>query len=96
MSWVYLENKSEAFDRFKKFKAFTERKSGLQIKTLRIDREGEFVSTVFTNFCEENGIFRELTALYIPEQNGMAERKNCTVVKMARNMMQEKGLLTYF
>ena len=68
MSWVYfLENKSEAFERFKKFKALVERKSGLLIKTLRIDRGGEFVSIDFNAFCEENGICRELTTPYTPK-----------------------------
>ena len=67
MSWVYfLENKSEAFDRFKKFKAFMERKSGLLIKTLQIDRGGEFVSTIFKNFCEENKICKQLIAPHTP------------------------------
>lgn len=97
MSWVYfLENKSEAFDRFKKFKAVVERASGLLIKTLRTDRGGEFVSADFNVFCEENGICRELTAPYTPEQNGVAERKNRTVVEMARSMIQAKGLPIYF
>ena len=77
MSWVYfLENKSEAFDRFRKFKALVERRSGLLIKTLRTDRGGEFISIDFNVFCEENRICRELTAPYTPEQNGVAERKN--------------------
>lgn len=43
-------------------------------------------------FCEENGIRRELTAPYTPEQNGVAERKNRTVVEMARSLLKAKGL----
>lgn len=93
MSWVYfLESKGQAFDRFKQFKVLVEKQSGLYIKTLRTDRGGEFVSHEFISFCEENGIQRELTTPYTPEQNGVAERKNRTVVEMARSMLKGKGL----
>ncbi|CAL5340443.1 unnamed protein product [Camellia sinensis] len=97
MSWVYfLENKSEAFEKFKHFKAKVEKQSGFCIKVLRTDRGGEFLSKDFDLFCEENGIQRELTTPYTPEQNGVAERKNRTVVEMARSMLQAKGLSNGF
>lgn len=97
MSWVYfLKQKSEAFETFKSFKAFVEKQSGCVIKTLRTDRGGEFVSNEFDSYCDENGIFRELTAPYTPEQNGVAERKNRTVVEMARCMLKVKGLPNSF
>ena len=82
MSWVYfLKLKSETFDNFWKFKALVERQSGRYIKALRTDRGGEFLSNEFSSFCEENGIHKELTAPYTPEQNGVAEHKNQTVVR---------------
>ncbi|CAL5345664.1 unnamed protein product [Camellia sinensis] len=97
MSWVYfLENKSEAFEKFKHFKAKVEKQSGFCIKVLRTYRGGEFLSKDFDLFCEENGIQRELTTPYTPEQNGVAERKNRTVVEMARSMLQAKGLSNGF
>ncbi|CAL5412844.1 unnamed protein product [Camellia sinensis] len=97
MSWVYfLENKSEAFEKFKHFKAKVEKQSGFCVKVLRTDRGGEFLSKDFDLFCEENGIQRELTTPYTPEQNGVAERKNRTVVEMARSMLQAKGLSNGF
>ena len=84
MSWVYfLTSKSETFENFRKVKALMEKQSGAYIKTLRIDRGGEFLSNEFNLFCEENGIHRELTTPYTPEQNGVAKRKNRTVVEMA-------------
>ena len=55
-----------------------EKQSGLSIKTLRIDRGGEFVSTDFNIFCEENGICKEVSAPYTPEQNGVADTINVT------------------
>jgi len=67
MSWVYfLKLKSKIFDNFQKFKALVERQSGRYIKTLRTDKGGEFLSNEFNSFCEENGIYKELTAPYIP------------------------------
>ncbi|GMI94224.1 hypothetical protein HRI_003091700 [Hibiscus trionum] len=71
MSWVnFLESKSETFEKFKHFKAKVEKQSGLCIKALRSDKGGEFLSNEFKFFCEENGIHRELTTPYTPEQNG--------------------------
>lgn len=96
-SWVYfLKFKSETFENFKKFKAFVENQSGNKIKSLRTDRGGEFLSNDFNLFCDENGIHRELTAPYTPEQNGVAGRKNRTVVEMARSSLKAKGLPDYF
>ncbi|KAL4318116.1 hypothetical protein GQ457_18G020990 [Hibiscus cannabinus] len=74
----------------------TEKQSEKPVKALRTDKGGEFTSKDFWMFCEENGIHRELTTPYTPEQNGVAERKNRTVVEMARSMLQEKGLPNHF
>ena len=93
MMWVYfLEQKSEAFNTFVKFKAFTERQSGQKLKILMTDRGGEFTSKEFQNYCSSQGIKRELTVRYTPEQNEVAKRKNRTVVEMARSMLKGKGL----
>ncbi|XP_073152109.1 uncharacterized protein [Henckelia pumila] len=93
MMWVYfLEQKSEAFAVFVRFKKMVERESNLQLKTLRTDRGGEFLSKEFSNYCSQEGIQRQLTARYTPQQNGVAERKNRTIVEMARSMLKAKGL----
>ncbi|KAA0045238.1 retrovirus-related Pol polyprotein from transposon TNT 1-94 [Cucumis melo var. makuwa] len=68
----------------------------MSIKSLRSDRSGEFLSNNFNHFCKEHGIHRKLTTPYTPEQNGVAERKNRTVVEMARIMLQMKGLSNDF
>lgn len=91
ISWVYfLDNKDQAFEKFKEFKVRVENQSGLSINALRTNRRGEFVSKEFLSFCEKHGIHRELTAPYIPEQNGVVECKNRTVVEMARSMLKGK------
>ncbi|KAI5344347.1 hypothetical protein L3X38_012224 [Prunus dulcis] len=93
MSWVYfIRNKSSALECFKKFKAMTELQSGYKIKGLRSDRGGEFLSSEFNKFCDEFGIQRQLTIAYSPQQNGVVERKNRTVVEMAKSMLHEKAL----
>ncbi|KAI5337601.1 hypothetical protein L3X38_016872 [Prunus dulcis] len=70
----------------------TELQSGYKIKGLRSDRGGEFLSSEFNKFCDEFGIQRQLTIAYSPQQNGVAERKNRTVVEMAKSMLHEKGI----
>ncbi|KAB2626152.1 hypothetical protein D8674_017812 [Pyrus ussuriensis x Pyrus communis] len=55
-------------------------------------RGGEFTSTGLVDFCKENGIKRQLTTTYTPQQNGVAERKNQTVMNMVRSMLSEKKL----
>ena len=81
--WVYfLQEKSEAFEAFKSYKALVEKEVGNPIKVLRTDRGGEYNSHEFANFCENHGIRRQLTATYIPQQNGVCERKNRTIMNM--------------
>ncbi|BBH08996.1 transposable element gene [Prunus dulcis] len=70
----------------------SELQSGFKIKSLRSDRGGELLSGEFNSFCEESGIQRQLTVAYSPQQNGVAERKNRTVVEMAKSMLHEKGV----
>lgn len=85
---ILLKEKSEAFDRFKKFKEYVEKQTGSAIKTFRTDRGGEFNSTDFKTFCEENGISRHLTAPYTPQQNGVVERRNRTLMEMTRSILK--------
>ncbi|PNX70081.1 copia-type polyprotein, partial [Trifolium pratense] len=87
-TWTYpLKDKSSAFEVFRKFKALVEKESNHQIKCLRTDRGGEFTSSQFNDFCSEHGIKRQLTAAYTPQQNGVSERKNRTLMNMVRSMM---------
>lgn len=81
--WVYLINeKSEAFEHFKIFKAHVENQSGFQIKTLGSDQGGEYMSNYFQDFLKEHGIHHQLTTSYTPQQNGMAEWKNRVLMEM--------------
>ncbi|KAK4399641.1 Retrovirus-related Pol polyprotein from transposon TNT 1-94 [Sesamum angolense] len=84
--------KSEVFKVFKKFKNLVEKQSGRSIKVLRSDRGKEYNNSEFDKFCEEEGIEHQTTVSYNPQQNGVSERKNRTVMEMARSMLQEKHL----
>ncbi|KAD3068893.1 hypothetical protein E3N88_36773 [Mikania micrantha] len=90
-TWVYLlQFKHESFDAFKRFKVAVENESGCKIKALRSDRGGEFNSQSFNEFCAQSGIKRQLTAAYTPQQNGVAERRNRTIMNMVRCSLTDK------
>lgn len=87
--WVYmLKNKDDAFSTLKTFRAQVETETGLKLKTLRTDRGGEFLSTQFTTYCKETGLNHHYTTPYSPQQNGVVERRNRTVVEMARSNLK--------
>ncbi|GKV09292.1 hypothetical protein SLEP1_g20816 [Rubroshorea leprosula] len=97
LTWVYFaKEKSDAFPIFKKFKALVEKQSGCSIKVMRIDQGREFVSAEFNIFCEDFDIKRQLTTSYTPQQNRVAERKNRSLVEMAKSMLKAKGLPNSF
>ncbi|XP_012853620.1 PREDICTED: uncharacterized protein LOC105973146 [Erythranthe guttata] len=91
-----MVQKSEVFGVFKKFKALVEKESSYEIQSLRTDRGGEFTSNEFNLFCEENGIRRPLTVPRSPQQNGVVERKNRTILNMARSMLKAKRMPNEF
>ncbi|CAJ2637099.1 unnamed protein product [Trifolium pratense] len=91
--WLYLlKTKDEAFEIFKNFKVLVEKQSGKSIKILRTDGGGEYNSKNFESFCTSHGIEHEITAPYTPQHNGLAERRNRTILDMARCMVKHKGL----
>ncbi len=97
MTWVCLLNKNfEAFEHFKRFKELIENESNLKIKFLRLDNGGEFISNEFKNYYSEQGIKRQFSAARTPQQNGVAKRKNRTVLDMARTMLNEVEITDRF
>ncbi|KAG8499379.1 hypothetical protein CXB51_005983 [Gossypium anomalum] len=95
--WVYfLKQKFEVFEAFSKFKALVENQSGCKIKALRIDNGTEYLSEKFQKLCEQVGIHHQLTTVYTPQQNGVCERKNRTMLDIARCILFQSKLLTKF
>ena len=83
----FLKKKSEALEKFKEFKASVENEFKMKIEALRADRGGEYLSNEFQQFLKECGIRPEFTAAYSPQQNGVSERLNHTLVEAARSML---------
>jgi transposase InsO family protein len=97
MTWVYfLKAKSEAFEKSVNFQHVVENETREKVASLRTDNGGEFTSTKFNNYCQNNGIKRQLKNSYTPQQNGVTKRMNRTLMGMARSMMQFKGLSTKY
>jgi len=88
----FLHNKSGTMEAFKEFKALVERQTGRKIKCLQSDNGREFCNEDFDKFLKEEGITRRLTTPYTPQSNGIAERKNRTLMEMARCMMMQSKL----
>jgi len=82
-----LRQKSETFAKFREYKALVENYHDTKIKALRSDNGGEYTSIQFTKFMRESGISHEKTAPYSPEQNGVSERANRTLVGRAKAMI---------
>jgi len=92
-SYVYfLEKKNETFDTFVKFKTRVERETGKQLKTLRSDGGGEYVNREMEKYLTKNGIRHETTAAHTPEQNGVAERYNRTLLETIRSIMHAANI----
>ena len=92
-TWItFMKHKSEAFNSFKEWKILVENQTEKKIKRLRTDNGLEFCSTEFNQFCKDAGIARHHTIRYTPQQNGVAERMNQTLLERARCMLSNAGL----
>lgn len=92
---MLLKEKSEAFQKFKRLREVVEKETGEKITTFRTDRGGEFTSRDFDEYCEAAGIRRHLTAPYTPQQNGVVERKNRTLMEMTRSLIKHMHMPNY-
>jgi hypothetical protein len=79
-----------------KFRASVEKQSGQPMKCLSSDNEEEYVGKDFVKYLLENGISWHRFVPYTPQHNGIAERKNQTLVEMAHCLLQAKCLSTKF
>jgi hypothetical protein len=83
---------SSIIEKFKEFKALIKNLSERKINMLRSDNGGEYSSKEFVNFCKDVGIKRELTTPYNPQQNGVAKRKNRTIMEVMKTMIHDQDL----
>ena len=89
-TWVFfLQDKSETQGTLKRFLRRAQNEFELKVKKIRSDNGSEFKNLQVEEFLEEEGIKHEFSAPYTPQQNGVVERKNRTLIDMARTMLGE-------
>jgi IS30 family transposase len=89
-SWVFfLESKDEVFENFWLLALRLINEHPNCFKVIRSDNGTEFRNASFDEFCLEHAIDQQFSAPRVPQQNGVMERKNRTLVEMARTMLDE-------
>ena len=91
--WVHtLKHKADVFDQFVEWKALDEKQSRRKLKVLRTDNSREYTSNKFEEFLKTEGVLHEHTVPKTPEQNGVAERLNRTLVETICSMLVDSKL----
>ncbi|KAI3752823.1 hypothetical protein L2E82_24860 [Cichorium intybus] len=92
-TWVmFLRNKSDAATEIINLIKQSEVLFDLKVKQLRSDHGTEFRNQTLEDFCKEKGILQNFSAVRTPEQNGVAERRNQTLIEAGRTMVVDVGL----
>jgi hypothetical protein len=95
--WVpVLGSKGEAANGSRHAQAAAEAECGGKLRVLRTDDGGEFMAAEFASYCADEGIQRHYSAPYSPQQNGVVERHNQTVVGMAQALLKQRGMPAVF
>ena len=87
-----MKRKNEALEKFKQYVAMAETKFGYKVIKTRNDNGGEYCSNIFADYLKERGTQDERTVPYTPEQNGIAERMNRTLMEKVRSMLYHSKL----
>ena len=91
--WICIsKHKSEVFDKFLEWKALVENSSGHMLKALHTNSGGEYVSSKIKNFLKKEGVHHKLTVPKTPDQNGVAEHLNRTLIGTVCSMLCESKL----
>ena len=95
--WVWIaftSNKSgpTVMDQFKRYRAHVQLYTGFDIKAIRTDGGSEYINADFKTYLHILGVDRQVTAAYTPQQNGVAERVNRTILEAARAMLHAADL----
>ena len=96
-TWVFfLVDKSETAELVKQFVILMENQTNEKVKGIRCDNGTEFKNKYLNYFCAEKGIQRQYSAVRTPQQNGVAERRNRTLIDAARTMLCDSKLPVFF
>jgi transposase InsO family protein len=89
-SWgFFLESKDEVFEHFQSLALRLNNEHPNCLKAIRSDDGTEFGNASFDQFCLEHGVNQQFSTPRVPQQNGLVKPKNCTLVEMARTMLDE-------
>jgi transposase InsO family protein len=86
---LYEGQEQSSLKIFKKFATRAQNEFDVKIKRVRSDNGTEFKNTNIEEYLDEEGIGHELSIPYTPQQNGIVERKNRTLIQAARTMLDE-------
>jgi transposase InsO family protein len=96
-TWVFfLQEKSQTQETLKRFLRRAQNEFGLRIKKIRSDNGTEFKNSQIEGFLEKEGIKHEFSSPYTPQQNGVVERKNRTLLDMGGPCLMNTRLRTGF
>jgi hypothetical protein len=87
-----LRTKDEAFEAYQKFEAWSGNQLEAPIRVLHSDRGGEYLGKEFTAYLKSKGTVQKLTVHHTPQHNGIAERRNRTIVERIRALLHASGL----
>ncbi|CAN1334246.1 Retrovirus-related Pol polyprotein from transposon TNT 1-94 [Linum perenne] len=96
-TWVFfLAKKDQCLSVFQTFVRQIRVTTKFQVQTLRSDHGGEFVSSAFSDFCKSLGIIHTFSAPRTPQQNGVVERKNRSLLDLSRTMLLDHQTPKHF
>ena len=91
--WLFvLHKKSDVFDHFVTWMKATEREMNRTLSPIRVDNGGEFQNSRMSRLCADRGYQQKFTNSYTPQQNGVAERYNRTLLDTARSLLAASNL----
>jgi IS30 family transposase len=92
LTYLYLlKNKSDTFMAYKEFEAMCNTQHNSTVKALHSDRGGEYTGKEFVMYLKSKGMRQKLTVHDTPQQNGVAEHLNCTILEKVRAMLHSSG-----
>jgi hypothetical protein len=92
----FLESMDEVFENFCSLALRLNSEHPSCMKVIHSDNGTEFKNASFNHFCLEHGVDQQFSALRVPQQNRVVERKNHTLVEMARTMLDEHRTSRHF
>ena len=92
VSICLLQTKDGVLEAFQAYRARAEKSSGKEIKAFRTDGGGEYLNGKFKTYLKQAGIQHIISPPYSPQQNGLAERMNRTIMESARCMLEDTKL----